>query len=738
MLLEKKFLSVNKIIYHDASSAYTVFEGISLQKNRKTGTFRITREKNIYVGYFFCIFAGDTVEADVEATYSKVYGAQYAILAGKRIEPVTESEIKSFLSKNIKGMTPKRLEKLMDAYGLSVLDAIKNDPNALDFLGLDPLVTKSLYTELSCNAHFEDIIVFLSSVEIDCRLAHPLFSKYGANTESFLRADPYQAYLDGIFDFKTADRLYLRLGYPPDSSLRCTYGILETLRHDAQWQGNVYVRRNRLLKKLNDILSTTNGKPFTEKQLTQSLLRLEEMGRIILENSDNEEAVYLKENYYDEHEILKCLTRFITEPKGYTSTPASIEDFFQNYEKTAMISLADEQKQAVITALTSPISIISGGPGTGKTQTINAIIAAIRLFNPKAVIRACAPTGKAAQRLSELTYMNASTIHRMIGYGSFDRFEQHGSLYCDYVFVDEFSMVDIHLCAKLFDAVSPNARVIIVGDINQLPSVGPGLVLRDFINSGKIPTTFLTKIFRQALNSNIVLNAHRIINQEPDKPIYLRIRNTPGGDFYFLKETDPEAIERKILATIDKLSKKYKLGTNAIQVLSPIHNTILGTDHLNSVLQHHLNKSEVEITYEDKEFRLGDKVIHTVNDYDLEVFNGEVGTITDISFSKNHALTVTYPDRDVCYAFKDLNELELAYSLTIHKMQGSEQPVIILPIHETLAYGLNKNSIYTALTRAKSKVILIGCPESLSKGIRRETTIERESKLCSRIQKRLV
>ncbi len=736
----KTNLLVNKILYHDKQSAYIVFEGVVLRWSKRKNQFVSTKEKNIYLGYFYCLFLGDRVEADVSPSFSKTYGTQYMITVGKRIEPASEAEIRNFLSSNIKGMTPKRLERLMDTYGLSVLDNIKRNPNALDFLGLDSRITKELYEQLSQNAHFEETIVFLESMDIDCRLANPLFQKYGRDTVFFLKDNPYTAYLDNILDFYIADKIYAHLNKQMNSSLRCFYLTLEALRSDSRVGGNVFSQKETILATVNRFASmcsstNTGENSFEMASIEASLNDLEAKSLVVLDSSDNQEFVYLKENYTAEKETVKCLKQIIREPKRFFYGKQDIETFIGGYERKTGIHLAENQKEAVALALTSPVSIISGGPGTGKTQTVNTIVTAIKVMTPGATIRACAPTGKAAMRLAELTGLKTSTIHRMIGYGQFNALLQHGEMLCDFLFVDEFSMVDIHLCSMLFDAVSPTARIIMIGDSNQLPSVGPGLVLRDFIESKMIPTVFLTKIFRQALNSNIVVNAHRVISQKNDQPISLRCSRKPGRDFYYIEEDDPLKIEQLIRRSVTKLQNVYHMGTDAVQVLSPVHGGNLGTDHLNVILQNQLNPSSVTIEYEDKEFRLGDKVIHTVNDYDLEVFNGEIGTITDVAFAKDHALTVAYPDRDVSYAYKDLKELELAYALTIHKMQGSEQPVIILPVHEMLLYGLNKHSIYTALTRAKNMVILIGSAKSLSIGLRKEQMTSRNSNLKIRLQK---
>jgi len=295
-------------------------------------------------------------------------------------------------------------------------------------------------------------------------------------------------------------------------------------------------------------------------------------------------------------------------------------------------------------------------------------------------------------------------------------------------------MADIQLCAKLFDAMNPAGRIVLIGDYNQLPSVGPGLVLRDLITSGTIPAVMLNQIFRQAGSSRIISNAHSIINHSGAGEILLRLSKEPGGDFYFLPESDPRKILALVQLSVAQMKNTYGFDIGAVQVLSPVHHGDLGVETLNYTLQKQLNKNTLSIETEDKEFFLGDKVSQTRNNYELEVFNGEVGFISEIAYTKDHAVKVTYPDREIWYPITALPELDLAYAQTVHRLQGSEYPVIIMPVHESQGQGLSKNLLYTAITRAKNIVILIGSADALSAGLRRETTIERESNLVGRLQ----
>lgn len=730
---------VDKVVYRNKDTNYTVFKGVVLSWMPRKKEYRRTKETHTFVGFFFCIFDGDQFSVEGEEAFHPTYGSQIVVKSNTRKEPVTELEIRTFLRKSIKGMTPNLVNKVMDKFGLDAITALRKDAHAYDFLGISQDSLDEIRSTLMQNICFENILLFLQMHNIDCRYAQTLFKKYGDTTVRILSDSPYVPYADNIFDFKVADKLYLDLGNKPDSSQRCKYATLAAIQMDSANNGNVFLPKNNVSLKMRKYLadtsksSTEDGFPFTEAAIENAIIQLENGGFLIQENHSGRDCVYLKSNYYDERQIANCLKGLMTQPKRIPYTEFEIEQFLVSYQQSNHITLADEQSDAVRKALTSSISIISGGPGTGKTLTIKAIMSAIKALSPDAVIRACAPTGKAAIRISEVTGSGASTIHRMLKIGHFQEEIHGGELVCDFMFIDEFSMVDIQLCAKLFDAVNSCGRIVIVGDYNQLPSVGPGLVLRDMIASKAIPATFLKHVFRQAGQSLIAVNANRIIHPTPTQGPILQTSQSPGGDFYFLKEDDPRRILKTVFASLKKAQKDYGYSLKDIQILSPIRHGDIGVDNLNFLLQQAINPNPVKATVDDKELRVGDKVIHTKNNYELEVFNGEVGFIREITFKKDNYLCVEYPDRDVWYPLSAIDELDLAYALTVHKLQGSEYPVIIMPVHELQGVSLSKNLIYTALTRAKKLVILIGSNEALTTGLHRETTIERESNLVDRI-----
>ena len=734
--MRKCTIMIDKIIYRDKETAYTVLNGTVSRWSQRKREYLPTKEKHTFTGVFLCLFIGDQFEVEVEEVFNPTYGSQYNVLNAIRIEPSTLREVRNFLQKNIKTLNADKVEKVLDKYGMDAINNICQNPNALDFLGLAQSATDEIRTSILENRFFEEAMTFLMQYDIDCRLAMSLYQKYKENTIQIMQTNPYTPYLHGIYDFQTADKIYLLSGHPENTERRCRFAVLATLRTDSDKLGNVFTKRNSLLAKMNELLQNINNRrcPFDEDNISEAIEQLKNMSVVITDSSFGIESVYLKENFYAERRIAQYIKDFIKEPKGTLYKSSDINAFLECYEKDNTLTLAQAQRQAVHMALTSPISIISGGPGTGKTMTIQTIIAAIRKFTPKAKIRACAPTGKAAIRIEEMTQLKASTIHRAIGLGSFQGVMRDGELACDFMIIDEFSMTDLFLFDKLLDALSPCARLIIVGDYNQLPSVGAGLVLRDLMSSGTIPQIILKQIFRQASNSSIISNAYNIINQKEGQPIPLHIANKPGKDFYFISEDNPGKVLNILQKSIERLEANYGYTKDDIQILSPVNYGDLGVDNLNFIFQQKLNQNNVTVQFAEKEFRLNDRVVHIKNDRDLNVYNGEVGIITEVAYKREAMLKVSYLDKDIWYPYTKLQELELAYALTVHKSQGSEYKVVIMPVHEMQGNGLSKNLIYTALTRAKEMVILIGSKQALSAGIRRETIIGRESNLVPRLQ----
>lgn len=741
----EEVVRVKKLI-HEAKDGYTIFIGTRLRKKlRGTGLVE-TKETGNYTGYFTSIHPNDVFELTFEKAEDKFYGERRFIITHRRVYPGTLDEIRVFLMSKRKGIGPKRIDMLIERFGLSVLDEIENNPHAFDGLGVSRQTAQCLRDEIIADKAFEATLAFLQLRRLDYRYASPLFKKYRESTVDVLRNNPFAPYLEGIIDFQTADSLHSALGYPYNAPFRVAMVVYGCMKADAQYQGNLFVDAakigvlcGRFTFKSHELYPDTPG--LSNQEYADAIRFLAEKDLIIVDSEvlPGKSCLYLKGNYDSELRISQYLAQAVNGTKRFSYQSASIDSFLKGYQTTYGIQLAACQRKAVFMALLSPVSILTGGPGTGKTQTINTIIAAIQTISPKATIRLAAPTGKAAQRISELCGRKAYTIHRLLGMGYYNvQSVGAGELDCDFLIVDEFSMADAYLTYRLFYAAGAATRVILVGDYDQLPSVGPGLVLRDLVNSGCLPYVRLTQIFRQAKRSNIIRNAHAIITSTEHGPqMQMRVDNAPGGDFYFIPAEAPSAIRDIVIRSIERFETAYHYSADSIQVLSPLRKPDVGVESLNLFLQEAMNPTSAGYQYADMDFRIGDKVIHCVNNYDLGVFNGETGTIKAIGYSSDHTLEVAYPDKDVWYGISDLDQLELAYAISVHKSQGSEFPVVILPVHETLVSGLNKNLIYTAITRAKKIVVIVGSPKALADGIKKNQTTERNSNLIGRLRKEL-
>lgn len=734
---ETKMILVKKIRHHNEQTKYTVFTGELLRKKRN-GTWMPTKKIDLYVGFVFSVYQGDRLSVSVKLVEDRIYGTEYAIHTYHREAPGTLDEIRKFLN-SIHGLGSVSVKKLIDKFGLDVLDIIQKDNQALESVGIKKDICKTIRDEIADNACFEEILTFLQLHKLDYRTAFSIFKKYGRIAVRKMKNNPYALYYDHIFSFRDADKLNYSLKNPVGDNGRFSAGLVACMQRDSESNGNLFIPYAQLKTTLEDFLNAQgSGFPkskISDNQIHDAVSELTRANIIELDTvfSAQNPAVYLRENHWAENQIVQTIQLLATETKHFAYQKTDIDVILQ--QNTNGITLAPEQKTAIETALTSHISIITGGPGTGKTQTLNSLISVIRTLTPKAAIKLCAPTGKAALRISDLTNMNAATIHRTLKMGGYRVPLQAGELECDFLIIDEFSMVDCFLCAKLFQAAAPYARIVIVGDHEQLPSVGPGLVLRDMINSGKIPVTRLKTVFRQGKQSLIIKNANEVIHPSTH-PVLTVNRIKHNGEFYFFQNASVTHIQKTIRDSIDILMTDYHMSQNDIKVLSPVHYGGLGVDTLNRELQEAFNPSGTPFTREDGlEIRKGDPVIHLHNDYDLDVFNGETGIVTDFGYNFDNTLLVTYPgNKRVWYNEEKTNELDLAYAMTIHKSQGSEFKAVILPVHESILNNLSKNILYTGITRAKQVVILIGTLDAFSLGARKSTTIQRNSNLAERLR----
>lgn len=739
--MRKFLIKASKIQFSDPDkTGYYIFLGTVYKKSKKTGELKPTPEKVCCTGTFISLYPGDIFEVSAELWEHPKYGEQYKVQTYHRILPGTVEEIQKFLMARGSGLGIAKAKKLTEAYGLDTLSQIISNPNALDIVKLSEETKRKLHKELIENQDFENLLIMLRTYGVDPIYAPLLYSEYENLVVAKLTENPYLPFLSGLWPFSISDSIHAQLGKAVDTKERIYACIYGAILWDSSAGGNLYVEEKNLRTITHAFLvqahtSYDKDYEFTQESFNRVLDLLLEQGRIIIDSIYN--GLYLSNNLINEKKIAEQLKRLMQSPKRYFIQPADILTFLSSYEARTNLKLADKQKAAVNMALTSPVSIITGGPGTGKTHTIRTLISALKELCPDASIQICAPTGKASIRAEEMSGLPASTIHRMLKLFQRDQELKSEELECDFLIADEYSMVDAYLCSRLFQAAASFTRIIIVGDYEQLPSVGPGLVLRDFITCGRIPVTELKQVFRQSKQSRIIKNSFRIIHTKGNAPINLALSKKPNGDFYFLEAESTTEIRQKIQKSVYKLKKAYNLGINDIQILSPVRKTALGTESLNNLFQEIFFPSNIAPSIElgEKVFRLGDKVIHTKNNAELDVYNGEVGYITQLHYKTDKMLTVEYPDGKIIdYSLSMLDNLNLAYALTVHKSQGSEFSVVIIPIHESILYGLNKQVFYTALTRAKKMVILVGTKSAISYGLHNESVIsERRSHLVDRL-----
>ena len=731
---------IDHIIFRNEENGYTVM----VVKNSEN------EEELTCVGSFPAVSQGTTIQASGIYTHHPVYGKQFQISSFVEKIPEDTYAMERYLGSGaIKGIGAALAARIVRRFGEDTIRIVEEEPERLaEVKGISEKKAREIAVQVTEKTEMRKAMIFLQKYGISLNLGAKIYQKYKDSLYTVLQENPYRLAEDisGV-GFKIADEIAARIGIHADSDYRIRSGMLYTLLQ-ASGEGHTYLPKDQLFARCAKLLGVDES--YMEKHLMDMLLDR----KLVMQEKKGEKIIYPSQYYYLELNTARMLCELnICCPEDENI----VEKRIASIEKETGTVLDEMQKKAVTEAAGHGLFILTGGPGTGKTTTINAII---RFFEGEgAELRLAAPTGRAAKRMTEATGYEAQTIHRLLelnGMPEDDRntgavhFERNAQnpLEADVIIIDEMSMVDIHLMHSLLLAITAGTRLILVGDENQLPSVGPGNVLRDIIHSGCFPVIELTKIFRQASESDIVVNAHKINRGEP-----VEIHNK-SRDFFFLKRYDADMIIRVVIALIqDKLPRYVNARPFEIQVLTPMRKGLLGVERLNQMLQRYLNPqdgSKKEKTLGDRLFRQGDKVMQIKNDYQMEwevrgrygipvekgigVFNGDTGILREINEFAETAEVEFEDGRLATYSFKQLEELELAYAITIHKSQGSEYPAVILPVLSGPQMLLNRNLLYTAVTRARKCVTVVGSEETFAEMIRNEKQQKRYSALDERIR----
>ncbi len=731
---------IDHIIFRNEDNGYTVMvlKGVSEE------------DELTCVGSFPVVTQGASVELEGNFTQHPVYGKQFQAVRLTEKMPEDALAMERYLGSGaIKGIGAALAGRIVRHFGDDTFQIVENEPERLsEVKGISEKKAREIAMQIAEKSDMRKAMMFLQKYGISLNLGAKIYQKYGDSVYSVLQENPYRLADDisGV-GFKIADEIAYRIGIHTDSDYRIKSGMVYTLLQ-ATGEGHVYLPKDELFQRAAELLGVDSS--YMEKHLVDLAMDR----KIVQKEQGDQILIYPAQYYYLElntARMLRELDIFCPEDEKI------VERRIVQIEKETGTVLDEMQKKAVQEAAGHGLLILTGGPGTGKTTTTNAII---RYFEGEgAEIRLAAPTGRAAKRMTEATGYEAQTIHRLLelsGMPEDDRegqpihFERNAEnpLETDVIIIDEMSMVDIHLIHSLLMAVMAGTRLILVGDENQLPSVGPGNVLRDIIRSGQFPVVELKKIFRQASESDIVVNAHKI-----NKGEQVEINNK-SRDFFFLKRYDADIIIRVVIALIqEKLPKYVEAKPFEIQVLTPMRKGLLGVERLNQILQRYLNPPDA--SKKEKEigqglFREGDKIMQVRNNYQLEweirgryeipiekgvgVFNGDTGIIKTINEFAETAEVEFEDGRWAEYSFKQLDELELAYAVTIHKSQGSEYPAVIIPLLSGPRMLMNRNLLYTAVTRARKCVTVVGSEETFRDMIRNEKQQRRYSSLDQRIQ----
>ncbi|MCX7973122.1 MAG: ATP-dependent RecD-like DNA helicase [Candidatus Aminicenantes bacterium] len=710
--------TVDQVVYYNPENGYCVCR------------FLLEDEEVItIVGYFPPLSAGEVLRINGTWELNSKYGRQFRVNSFVPVLPSSVRGIQRFLSSGlVKGIGPVLAKRIVDHFGSQTMQVLTTCPEKLLAVeGIGPNKLQEIIRSWEENKRIRDLIIFLQEYGISTSLATKIYRHYGDQTFKVLRTNPYQLCLDvwGI-GFRTADQMALRLGCDPSSLERIAAFIHYYLERESE-QGHLFSYRPEVVEAASKELAVS------AEGVEEALEQLISQRRVLIEVTSSGQAIYLPYLYRAEETVARGIIQLASTPLLVPGL--NLDETIKKVESQLGVSFSHEQRKAIEESWRQKILIITGGPGTGKTTLIRAIVEIYEQWGKRVLL--AAPTGRAAKRLAEATGREAKTIHRLLEYNpkeeGFRRNEKY-PLAGEVLIIDEFSMVDILLMEALIKAIPLGMRLILVGDSDQLPSVGPGNLLRDLIESQRIKVVRLTEIFRQVRGSLIVLNAHRV--QQGLGLIYSR---SSEADFLFIaQEEEEKAFELVMDMACDKVPSKLRLPplNSQIQVITPMYRGLCGVENLNRQLQARLNPQNKGIKLGQNELRVGDKVMQIRNNYDKEVFNGDLGTIVSIDPEK-WQIIVDYDGRSVLYERDELGEITLAYAISVHKSQGNEYQGVIMPLLIQHYIMLQRNLFYTALTRAKKFCVIIGSFRALHIAIKNDSPIRRNGLLKDKLQARL-
>ena len=688
------------------------------------------------VGNLPALAPGEVLKLKGEWTTHPRFGEQFKIVHYQTTVPASVYGIRKYLGSGlIRGIGPVMAERIVKKFGAQTLDIIGNDIEKLEQVeGISHKRISMIHTAWIEQKEIRDVMLFLQSYGVGPGYATKIFKRYGNGSIQVVTANPYRLATD-IFGigFLTADRIAGKLGFDRNSPLRVEAGLLYVLQQLAD-EGNVYYPLDPLIEKCNEILGVQKDLVLTAMDTAASDKKIVMENMVAHSNhkgiKEDVKTVYLSRYHASETGAANHLKTLLTSPKLTRSIdPDKAVSWVQ---KQLSINLAENQAQAVKSVALNKVLVITGGPGTGKTTIIHAILKIFTRLHIRIML--AAPTGRAAKRMAETTGHEAKTIHRLLEYnmqnGGFRKNESE-PLHCDLLIVDEASMIDTILFHHLLKAIPLQATFVLVGDVNQLPSVGAGNVLKDIISSGTVPVVLLNTIFRQARNSRIIVNAHRI-----NEGLLPETENADlKSDFFFIHKEDPENVLKIILDLVsDRIPNHFGVNpVDEIQVITPMHKGIVGAGNLNIELQRRLNPGEGGVSRGNKVFRVGDKVMQTKNNYEKEVFNGDMGRITQIDPEQREVI-ISFDERKIIFDFSDMDEIILSYAISVHKSQGSEFPAIIIPVLTQHYIMLQRNLLYTAVTRGRKLVVLVGTRKALAIAVKNDRMKKRHTCLSERLK----